>query len=76
VHSPKIDLTFQIQFSGKKTVYKNVPFQIQKQNATSAHTKGVIHIKLSDFEIKPPSLLAMTINDSVPIDIDAYWTIK
>ena len=73
--SPKINLNFEVQFAGKKVSYKNVPFEILKKNAHSVQTKGVITIKLNEFEITPPSLLAMPIKNEVPIEIDASWKI-
>ena len=71
----KVALTFNIQFAGKEATYQNIPFEVQKTDAHSAHTQGTINIKLSDFAITPPSLLTMSIKDDVPISVDAFWSL-
>ena len=71
----KVSLTLDVQFAGKEASYRKVSFDIQRKEAHSAHTKGTITIKLSDFAIKPPSLLTMSIKDEVPIEVDAFWKI-
>lgn len=68
-----VALGLVIEFGGKKATYQNIPFDVQRQDAGFTHTKGTITVKLSDFAITPPSLLAMPLKDDVPISVDAVW---
>jgi hypothetical protein len=53
----RVPLTFEIEFAGKKATYRNITFDVLDKDKASAHTKGTIEIKLTDFNINPPSLL-------------------
>jgi hypothetical protein len=72
---PGVALNCKIQFAGKDASCQNSVFDVQREDRNSAHAKGKITIKLSDFAITPPSLLAMAIKDEVPIDIEAFWSV-
>lgn len=76
---PEADLTsatihadLEIQFAGQTAEYKQVPFQrVVKGNETEV--TGTIPMKLTDFKITPPSLLAMPMKDEVPVRVDTLW---
>jgi hypothetical protein len=53
--------------------YPNILFKTIGKGQGTVHLKGIFVIKLNDFAITPPSLLAMPIKDDIPIDVDAYW---
>jgi hypothetical protein len=62
----------EIQFAGQTTHYMQVPFQRADQGDQS-RIEGTIPLKISDFKIDPPMLLALPIKDSVPITINMTW---
>jgi hypothetical protein len=62
----------EVQFAGETTHYLQVPFQRADQGDHSRIT-GTIPLKISDFRIDPPMLLAVSIKDSVPITVDMSW---
>lgn len=65
----------KIQFAGQTVQYKQVPFQ-RLAKGNEIEVKGTIPLKLSDFEITPPSLLAMPIKNKVPVVVDTTWRRK
>ena len=65
------DLT--IQFAGQTAHYNHVPFKLVSEGK-SIRVVGTIPTTVSDFKIKPPELLAMPINNSIPISVDMTWT--
>jgi len=62
----------EVGFAGQTTHYLQVPFQRVDQGDQS-RIKGTIPLKISDFKIDPPMLLAVPIKDSVPITVDMNW---
>lgn len=72
LRSATLRADLEIQFAGHTAEYKQVPFQrVAKGNATEV--TGIIPLKISDFKITPPSLLAMPIKDEVPVRVDTLW---
>jgi hypothetical protein len=70
--SATIHADLVIQFAGQTAEYKQVAFQrVAKGNETEV--TGTIPLKISDFKITPPSLLAMPIRDEVPVRVDTLW---
>jgi hypothetical protein len=70
--SATIHADLVIQFAGQTAEYKQVPFQrVAKGN--EIEVTGTIPLKISDFKITPPSLLAMPIKDEVPVRVDTLW---
>jgi len=68
--SIKVNMT--VKFAGQTAHYKDVPFKlIPEGNAFRA--VGTIPTKVSDFKIKPPELLAMPINNHIPVSVDMTW---
>ena len=72
---PTIAADLEIQFAGQTAHYLQVPFQRVDDGELSRIT-GTIPLKISDFKIVAPSLLAVPIKDSVPVGVDAIWRKK
>jgi len=66
----KVDLS--IKFAGKEKIYKLVPFKIVTTK-TGFKANGKFNIKLSDFDIKRPSLLGVSVSDTFNINVDSSW---
>jgi len=70
--SATIRADLEIQFAGQTVQYKQIPFQrVIKGNET--RISGTVPLKISDFKITPPSLLAMPIKNEVPVRVDSTW---
>jgi YceI-like domain len=65
------DLT--VNFAGKKAVYPGVKLELSGWKKDEVHVKGVIPLRLKDFDIRPPTLLAMPIRDKVPVSLEMFW---
>jgi len=70
-----IVVDLEIQFAGKTVGYKQVQFQRVDRDDQSLIT-GTIPLKISDFKIVAPSLLAVPIKDDVPIKVETAWVKK
>ena len=70
--STTIRADLEIQFDGLTAEYKQVPFQLATKGDETEVT-GAIPLKLSDFKIPRPSLLAMPIKNEVPVRVDTIW---
>ncbi len=70
--SPTIRADLQVEFAGQTAEYKQVPFQ-RTANGSAIKIAGTIPLKLSDFKIPRPELLAMPIKNEVPVRVDATW---
>jgi hypothetical protein len=62
----------EIQFAGQTVQYKQVPFQLEKQDRR-IRIIGAIPATLTDFKIDPPSLLAIPVKNEIPVRIDMTW---
>jgi hypothetical protein len=62
----------EIQFAGRTVAYKGVEFRRADVDGRS-RIRGTIPLKISDFKIVAPSLLAVPIKDDVPVEVDATW---
>jgi hypothetical protein len=67
----KADL--EIQFAGRTVHYSRVPFQLAPEGKEMRIT-GSIPATLADFKIDPPSLLAMSVKNEIPVRVDMTWT--
>ena len=72
---PAISVDLEIQFAGRTASYKQVQFQRADRDDQTRIT-GTIPLKISDFKIVAPSLLAVPIKDEVPIEVDMTWRKK
>lgn len=72
VASPTIHANLQIELAGQTAQYKKVPFQrVTKGN--EVRISGTIPLKLSDFKIAPPVLLAIAGKNQAPLRVDVSW---
>jgi hypothetical protein len=62
----------EIQFAGQTARYKQVPFQKTTQG-NETRISGTIPATLSDFKIDPPSLLAVSVKNEMPVRVDMTW---
>lgn len=70
--SPKIRADLEVQFAGQTADYKHVLFQ-EKRKGNTIEVSGTIPLKLSDFKIKRPELLAMPISNDAPVKVETTW---
>jgi hypothetical protein len=62
----------EIEFAGQTTHYDHVLFKHVTQGNESK-ISGTIPLKLSDFKIDPPSLLALPVKNEIPIRVEMTW---
>jgi len=62
----------EIQFAGQTVQYKQVAFQYLVQGSDTLIT-GTIPLKLTDFKIDPPTLLAIPVKNEVPVRVEMKW---
>ena len=67
-----IQVNLTVQFAGQTAHYNNVPFKLVPEGK-EIRVVGTIPTTVSDFKIKPPELLAMPINNNIPVDVDMTW---
>ena len=70
--SATLRANLQIQFAGQTAEYNQVLFHETKKG-NMIQVSGTIPLKLSDFKIKRPELLAMPISNDVPVHVDTVW---
>ena len=70
--STTIHADLEIQFAGQTTQYKQVQFELTRQDGDIRIT-GTIPAKLSDFKIEPPTLLAMPVKNEMPVKVEMSW---
>ena len=71
----KLLIDFDIEFAGKKSVYSQVPFDVESRGDKTVSMHGVIPLKMSDFSVERPALLTVPIKDEVPITVNATWQV-
>jgi hypothetical protein len=62
----------EIQFAGQTARYKQVAFEKTTQG-NETRISGTIPATLSDFKIDPPSLLAISVRNEMPVRVDMTW---
>jgi hypothetical protein len=67
-----IHADLEIQFAGQTVQYKQVPFQMATQG-NQIRISGTIPATLTDFKIDPPSLLAVSVKNEIPVHVDMTW---
>tara|TARA_Y100000768_G_scaffold388309_1_gene383469 strand:- start:5293 stop:5829 length:537 start_codon:yes stop_codon:yes gene_type:complete len=65
-------VNLKISFAGIDKEYKEI--KLVSSTDDSIVTKGTILLKLSDFNIEKPSLLGISIENIVPINISIHWS--
>src|ERR1039458_5638538 len=71
--SATVKADLEIQFAGQTVHYSQVPFQLTPQGKEMRIT-GTIPATLTDFKIDPPSLLAISVKNEIPVRLDMTWT--
>ncbi len=64
------DLT--VELAGQTKEYKQASFQLA-MHGNQAEVTGTIPAKMSDFHIQPPSLLAISTKDEMPVKVAMTW---
>lgn len=70
--SATVDCDLEVEFAGQTARYKAVPFH-QVTEGARHRISGTVPTKLSDFKIAPPSLLAVSVKDDVPVSVETTW---
>jgi hypothetical protein len=70
--SATIQADLEIQFAGQTAQYKQVTFQLVKQE-NQVRITGTIPATLTDFKIDPPTLLTMPVKNEMPVHVDMTW---
>lgn len=75
LHSSTINANLHIWFGGHDVTYNNVPLK-RAMKGKDMQVTGTIPLKLSDFKISRPELLAMPIKNEVPITVNTTWAVQ
>ncbi len=62
-----------IEFAGKKAHDPGQVLEVLEWKPGEVHLQGIIILSLKAFNITPPSLLAMPVQDAVPVKLDMFW---
>jgi hypothetical protein len=62
----------EVEFAGHTAHFKQVSFQHVTQGNNTRIT-GTIPAKMTDFQIDPPSLLAIPTKDEIPVRVEMTW---
>jgi hypothetical protein len=72
ITSGKLVADLEVDFVGVKKSYPGIVFLVQKTNE-GFHVSGKFDLKLEDHKVERPSLLGVSIEDNVPMAIEADW---
>ena len=64
----------EIEFAGKKASYPKVKLNVLEWKGAQLHITGTVPLTLKDFEVTPPSLLALPVHNEVPVKLDMWWS--
>jgi len=62
----------EISFAGRTAEYRRVPLRLETQG-DATHLSGTIPATLSDFQIPPPALLTIPVQNEIPVSLDMVW---
>src|SRR6202167_3775805 len=71
--SATIQADLEIQFAGQTVQYKQVTFRLTPQGS-AIKISGIIPATMSDFKIDPPSLLALPVENEMPVRVEMTWS--
>jgi hypothetical protein len=71
--SATVKADLEIQFAGQTVQYKQVAFDVVIQG-NERRIAGIIPVTLTDFNIKPPSLLTMPVKNEIPVRVEMTWS--
>ena len=72
LQQPSIYADLEVQFGGQTAHYSHITFQRQAQGNEMRIT-GTLPTTCSDFKFQRPSFLGMSINNDIPVRVDATW---
>ncbi len=72
IKSSTIYAGLQVQFAGQTAHYAHVAFQVKTQGNEMRIT-GTVPSTCSDFKFQRPSFFGMSINNDIPVHVDATW---
>ena len=64
----------EVEFAGRKAVYKTVSFTVDERSETGLRFHGIVPATLADFKITPPSLLGMPVKNEIPVNVEFSWS--
>lgn len=70
--SSTVHADLDIEFAGQTAQFKQVPLQLVMQGK-EARISGTIPLKLSDFNIEPPTLLTLPVKNEIPVRLEMTW---
>ncbi len=70
--SGTVTARLQVELNGVKRDLAT-PVRIEWLSPGEAHVTGRFRVKLTDFQVKRPTLFLLPIGDDVPIDFDLTW---
>lgn len=73
IASGTVHADLEVQFAGQTAHYKQISFQLAKQQDDEIKLSGTIPATLTDFKIQPPSLLMVPIKNDIPVRIEMVW---
>lgn len=73
ISSGTVHADLEVQFAGQTAHYKQISFQLVKQQDGEIKLSGTIPATLTDFKIQPPSLLMVPIKNDIPVRIEMVW---
>jgi hypothetical protein len=63
----------EITFAGKKVNYPKTSMNVLEWKSGEVNLEGEIILSLKAFDITPPSLLTMPVQDAVPVKLEMTW---
>lgn len=66
----------KVTLAGKDKLYRKVPIKTQQIDEQHLSIQGTLPTKLTDFNITPPSLLGVSIDDEIPVDFNIKWKLN
>lgn len=67
-----VAVDLELEFAGQTAHYSQIPFQRSGQGK-EARVSGTIPASLADFKIDPPSLLAISVKNEIPVKVETTW---
>lgn len=68
----EIRADLEVEFAGQKVTYRQVALEQSTQESATRIT-GTIPATLAEFQIDPPTLLAIPVRNEIPVRVDMTW---
>jgi hypothetical protein len=69
---PQIATDFHVEFAGKQVTLPRVLLQVESVGLKLT-VSGSFKLNLRQFDISPPALLGLSVEDEVPIRFESTW---